>query len=545
MFTVFAVSMAGFGVVKAQSLVGTLIPSTTFESFNVVQGASNPSAENFVLTNASTSPISFSISIPNQPSWFNCGYTTDTLTLASQGVMGMCASVDATKVSAPGTYTTNIVVTGNFSNSPISIPITLTVTAPVAPTQGILSFAQSSFTATYTQGSALPSSDSDSSNLYSNTSFFQQSTFTNISNVPVSYTISVPNQPQWLDSGYNTSQLTANAGQSTGLGVYMNPASVANAPGTYTTNIIITGNFTGSPKILPVTLVVIAAPASSSTQLSMAPSSLSFTAQQGSGSQTQTIALTGYSNAVGSSIFRQYPSSWQGGEWLGFGGPYGSSPSQSLNVQVTPGSLSAGTYSGSIVVNSSNGQTATVPVTLTVTPPANQPSVNITSPNGGEVWQQGNAYQVTWTRANFNDEVAINLIDYTPGSRYGMEYGITNGLNVRTVPGQTTFSWTIPSTIPVGDYYKVSIGSGAVNSMSNTYFTITTAQQPSTSTTTVTTPVVTGSQGGNTTSGPSTATLQQELTQLISLLLQLLQQAGAQGLLSQSQISSALNSVSH
>ena len=103
---------------------------------------------------------------------------------------------------------------------------------------------------------------------------------------------------------------------------------------------------------------------------------------------------------------------------------------------------------------------------------AAQPSITLISPNGGEVWQQGQTYQVTWQRTNFNDEVAINLLDYTPGTRYGMQYGITNGVSIRTAPGQTIFSWTIPASIPPGDYYKVSIGSGAVNSMSNTYFII-------------------------------------------------------------------------
>jgi len=108
-----------------------------------------------------------------------------------------------------------------------------------------------------------------------------------------------------------------------------------------------------------------------------------------------------------------------------------------------------------------------------------QPSVTLLSPNGGEVWQQGQTYQVTWQRANFNDEIAINLLDYTPGARYGMQYGITNGMNIRTIPGQTSFSWKIPTSVPVGDYYRVSIGSGAVNSMSSNYFTIVAPPSPS------------------------------------------------------------------
>lgn len=113
--------------------------------------------------------------------------------------------------------------------------------------------------------------------------------------------------------------------------------------------------------------------------------------------------------------------------------------------------------------------------TYTMASSTSAPMVTILSPNGGEQWQQGQTYQVLWQRMNFNDEVAINLIDYTPGSRYEMQYGITNGMNMRTVPGQTSFPWTIPSSIPAGDYYKAVVGMGSVNSFSSNYFTVTSA----------------------------------------------------------------------
>jgi hypothetical protein len=110
----------------AQSL-GSLIPSDTFVNFNVVQGASNPSPYNLHLTNSSTVTVIFTLSVSNQPSWWNTGYNTQTMTLAPGGVMGVGVSVDATKAGDPGTYTANLVVRGNFSNSPITIPVTLTV----------------------------------------------------------------------------------------------------------------------------------------------------------------------------------------------------------------------------------------------------------------------------------------------------------------------------------------------------------------------------------------------------------------------------------
>jgi len=72
--------------------------------------------------------VSFILSVPNQPSWLNTVYNTQTMTLSPGGVLSAGVSVDATKVSGPGTYTTNLIASGNFTNSSITIPVTLTVT---------------------------------------------------------------------------------------------------------------------------------------------------------------------------------------------------------------------------------------------------------------------------------------------------------------------------------------------------------------------------------------------------------------------------------
>ena len=118
---------------------GTLIPSDTFVNFNVVQGSSNPSPYGLHLTNGSSAAVNFTLNVPNQPSWYNTGYNTQTMTLSPGGVTGVGISVDATKVS-PGTYTANLIVTGNFANSPITIPVTLTVT-PASSTAPIITTA--------------------------------------------------------------------------------------------------------------------------------------------------------------------------------------------------------------------------------------------------------------------------------------------------------------------------------------------------------------------------------------------------------------------
>lgn len=107
--------------------LGTIIPSTTFATFNVQRGSANPPYMAIHLTNSSSVPITFTQSVTNQPSWLNVSYNTEPMLLSAGGVMGTGVAIDATKVTGTGTFTTNLIISGNFTNSPITIPITLTV----------------------------------------------------------------------------------------------------------------------------------------------------------------------------------------------------------------------------------------------------------------------------------------------------------------------------------------------------------------------------------------------------------------------------------
>jgi len=64
----------------------------------------------------------------------------------------------------------------------------------------------------------------------------------------------VANQPAWLNTSYATGQLAAYPGVPVGLGASVNPAGLI--PGIYTTNVTLTGNFVGSPKVISVVLIV-------------------------------------------------------------------------------------------------------------------------------------------------------------------------------------------------------------------------------------------------------------------------------------------------
>jgi hypothetical protein len=103
-----------------------------------------------------------------------------------------------------------------------------------------------------------------------------------------------------------------------------------------------------------------------------------------------------------------------------------------------------------------------------------EPTNRIIFPNGGEKLIQNQTYQVSWQRENFYSHVAVLLIDYTPGPRYGMQYEITNGVNDRIILGGTNFSWTVPTSIPTGNHYKIIVGIGSDNDFSDNYFSIAT-----------------------------------------------------------------------
>ncbi len=99
---------------------------------------------------------------------------------------------------------------------------------------------QSSFNFFYAQGGGLPSP--------------QSATFTNITNQIIYFTIDVPNQPAWLNTGYATDELPAYPGSPSGIGASADVTGLA--VGTYTATIYIRGNFTGAPLTFPITLTV-------------------------------------------------------------------------------------------------------------------------------------------------------------------------------------------------------------------------------------------------------------------------------------------------
>ena len=109
-----------------------------------------------------------------------------------------------------------------------------------------------------------------------------------------------------------------------------------------------------------------------------------------------------------------------------------------------------------------------------------QPSITVTSPNGGETWKIGEIHNITWKSNNISQtaNVQINIVDsrYVPGSQ---DYPV--GAIAITTPNVGSFSWTIPTKVGDIDFtknssYKIVIAAGlgyvGDSDFSDNYFTI-------------------------------------------------------------------------
>jgi peptidoglycan hydrolase-like protein with peptidoglycan-binding domain len=99
-----------------------------------------------------------------------------------------------------------------------------------------------------------------------------------------------------------------------------------------------------------------------------------------------------------------------------------------------------------------------------------QPSITVTSPNGGETWMQGSIHNITW-QDNFttsNNIVRIVLISQGAGILGLIYQGVDNGY----------YAWNGQVSVGAGQYsgpgdYKLKICKGDACDDSDNYFTIT------------------------------------------------------------------------
>ena len=94
-------------------------------------------------------------------------------------------------------------------------------------------------------------------------------------------------------------------------------------------------------------------------------------------------------------------------------------------------------------------------------------SITIISPNGGEVWEAGNTYEIKWVSSKEVDKVDIYL--YKSGSQYGsaLAWAISSPLG--------KYSYPLTTSPPTGDEWQIRIvdsDNSSVFDESDNYFSI-------------------------------------------------------------------------
>ncbi len=318
--------------VTLQVTAGSLSVTPATLSFSQLAGAPASAAQS-VQVSSNGQPLTYTV-VPSTNSPVNWLFVSP-----SSGTTNGSFSVgtDGSKLTA-GTYTGVVTVTAAGPNgSPVSgSPATVQVTLVV--TSGTVSAAPTSLTFTQAAGGSAPAA--------------QPVTLSGTPG-PVNFTVSATTASggSWLTptpaSGTTpaTIQVSASAG-SLAIGQYTGTVTIT-APGA-----------TGSPISIPVTLNVTSGQAITAT-----PATLAFNYVVGTAvpAAQQVQAVT-----TGSSISLSAAASTKdGANWLSVTPASGNTPA-TLSVAVSPQTLTAGTYTGSITITSSSATQAIVPVTLTV-----------------------------------------------------------------------------------------------------------------------------------------------------------------------------------
>jgi len=320
----------------------TVNPSSL--TFTLPVGAS-PQSQTLVVTPAGNATVQANISSFNG-SFFNVsspsctGTPNPSFTCVFSGTQPLTVTVNPGNL-AIGTYTGSLVF--QSGGSTVTVPLTLNVTAPVTT----LSAAPTSLTFTAAAGSAPQT---------------QMVAVSAPANAPVQLTLSTFNgnfffvlAPNCAANPLNTPTCTFTGSQT--LNVTVNP-SILTVPGSYNGSILLQSG--GVSVVITVSLTLTSG-GSGGTATLVAPPALSFSYQTGSGvlAPQQTVAIGPVGTFSATANVNGSTSSWLAVSTVGAVGP------GFAIVTVTPQGLAPGTYSGTVVINSSMG-TFPVPVTLNV-----------------------------------------------------------------------------------------------------------------------------------------------------------------------------------
>jgi hypothetical protein len=363
--------------VTAAAVPPAIGASPTSLSFTAQQGGSNPAAKTLSISNTGGGTLSWSAS--DNAAWLAVSPASGT----GNGAVTLNVTTGTLTV---GSYS-SVVTLAATGISPVTVPVTFTVTAAAVPPAIGTSSTSLSFTAQ--QGGSNPSAQ----------------------------TLSISNTGggtlNWSASP-NTTWLAVSPASGTGNGaVSVSPTTGILAAGSYNGNITLSA--TGASSVtVPVTFTVSTAPT-----ISLSPTSLTYTATQGATNPAnQTIALTNAGGTV----------NWTASDnasWLTVS-PASGSGSSTLTAAVNTTGLSAGTYSGTITVSATGATSKTVAVTLTV-------STSTTS-----------SATLNWVASTSSTVVSYRIYQSTTSGVYGAA--------VATVPSGTV-SYTVSGLQSGATYY--------------------------------------------------------------------------------------------
>ncbi|MGO4881398.1 MAG: BACON domain-containing protein [Bryobacteraceae bacterium] len=300
-----------------------LSASPTSLTFNYSLSGSAPAAQNLAIS-STVAGVAFTAAASSAP-WLSIspagGTTPQTLSI---GIITTGLTV--------GTYNTNIVATPTgVGSSPVTVPVTLNVTAAAQITASPTSLAF-----TYYVNGSTPAS---------------QPVLIAAGSTALSYTTSATSTGNWLAvspaSGTTPSSITVSLQNLSSL-----------TPNTYNGSVTAMVSATDSVTI-PVTLTVSAEPSITAT-----PSTLSFNYTSGGTVPTaQSVAVATSNNAA--ATVTATPSA----SWLTAHLSAGTTPTSVL-IGIAPGSMTAGTYNGTVTVSATGFNSATVNVSLVITQPS-------------------------------------------------------------------------------------------------------------------------------------------------------------------------------
>jgi uncharacterized protein (TIGR03437 family) len=304
--------------------------------FNVALGAQAPAPQNISI--GSTSPTdalnyNASFSTTTGGSWLFVGPLSGST--GSNNVLTI--SVIPTLLSA-GTYSGTITVTATsvsgaaVTNSPVTIPVVLNVTA------GSITLSATTLNYTYTLGGSSPAA---------------QTVTIGSSAAALTYSAVAASTGSWL----TVTPANGNTSSSGTISIGIDGTKLT-APGTYSGTITVTAPGAGnSPATINVTVTV------GGGALVAPTTTLTFTQVTGGPvPAAQSIAVTG---SPGSLNFTTSTSA--GTPWLTVSPPAGTTPGSVL-VSATAGSMPVGQYNGSVIITSpgASGSPITVPVVFNV-----------------------------------------------------------------------------------------------------------------------------------------------------------------------------------